>query len=191
MCGKRHKCSFSRLEVVLIVLLALMIAVTVALLVLHFLTQENSSSNGKLSYFGTAHHSSLPSGGLGGVEGGYRRRERRCKSVRFHLVAAGFRNLFQGCWPVTIIPKWKNSMVVSHSQVICRLKPLQMCSPPPLLPPLFFFFSEGTNFCINLDIILVFGCSHNEAMCMACPRATCSGQINPFPPEAVCSFWKV
>eukprot|EP00075_Anas_platyrhynchos_P004629 XP_012952758.2 putative neutral ceramidase C [Anas platyrhynchos] len=45
MCGKRHKCSFSRLEVVLIVLLALMIAVTVALLVLHFLTQENSSSN--------------------------------------------------------------------------------------------------------------------------------------------------
>ncbi|XP_068544646.1 putative neutral ceramidase C isoform X3 [Anas acuta] len=46
MCGKRHKCSFSRLEVVLIVLLAVMIAVTVALLVLHFLTQENSSSNG-------------------------------------------------------------------------------------------------------------------------------------------------
>ncbi|XP_035186622.1 putative neutral ceramidase C [Oxyura jamaicensis] len=45
MCGKRQKCSFSRLEVVLIVLLSLMIAVTVALLVLHFLTQENSSSN--------------------------------------------------------------------------------------------------------------------------------------------------
>uniref|UniRef100_A0A8C3C8E7 Neutral ceramidase n=2 Tax=Cairina moschata TaxID=8855 RepID=A0A8C3C8E7_CAIMO len=45
MCGKRHKCSFSRLEVVLIVFLVLMIAVTVALLVLHFLTQENSSSN--------------------------------------------------------------------------------------------------------------------------------------------------
>ncbi|XP_032047018.1 putative neutral ceramidase C [Aythya fuligula] len=45
MCGKRHKRSFSRLEVVLIVFLVLMIAVTVALLVLHFLTQENSSSN--------------------------------------------------------------------------------------------------------------------------------------------------
>nr|XP_013033842.2 neutral ceramidase [Anser cygnoides] len=45
MCGKRHKRSFSRLEVVLIIFLALMIAVTVALLVLHFLTQENSSSN--------------------------------------------------------------------------------------------------------------------------------------------------
>lgn len=81
MCGKRHKCSFSRLEVVLIVFLVLMIAVTVALLVLHFLTQENSSSNGKLSYFGTAHHSSLPSRGLGGMEGGYRRREGRCKSI--------------------------------------------------------------------------------------------------------------
>lgn len=59
MCGKRHKCSFSRLEVVLIVFLVLMIAVTVALLVLHFLTQENSSSNGKLSYFGTAQLSAI------------------------------------------------------------------------------------------------------------------------------------
>ncbi|XP_050567819.1 putative neutral ceramidase C [Cygnus atratus] len=46
MCGKRHKCSFSRLEVVLIVFLVLMTAVTVVLLILHFLTQENSSSNG-------------------------------------------------------------------------------------------------------------------------------------------------
>lgn len=51
MCGKRSKCSFSRLEVILIVCLVLMIAVTVVLLVLHFLTKE---SNGKLSYFSPA-----------------------------------------------------------------------------------------------------------------------------------------
>ncbi|KAK4820826.1 hypothetical protein QYF61_007220 [Mycteria americana] len=47
MCGKRSKCSFSRLEVILIVCLLLMITVTVVLLVLHFLAKE---SNGKLSY---------------------------------------------------------------------------------------------------------------------------------------------
>ncbi|KAM9232993.1 putative neutral ceramidase C [Leptosomus discolor] len=43
MCGKRSKCSFSRLEVILIICLALMIAVTVVLLVLHLLIKENPS----------------------------------------------------------------------------------------------------------------------------------------------------
>ncbi|NXI72574.1 ASAH2 ceramidase, partial [Anseranas semipalmata] len=57
MCGKRPNCSFSRLEVVLIVFLVLMTAVTVVLLVLHFLPQESSSSNGKLSYSSPAHSS--------------------------------------------------------------------------------------------------------------------------------------
>ncbi|XP_069719948.1 neutral ceramidase isoform X2 [Phaenicophaeus curvirostris] len=42
MCGKRSKCSFSRLEVTLIVCLVLMIAVTVVLLVLHFLVKETN-----------------------------------------------------------------------------------------------------------------------------------------------------
>ncbi|XP_009933900.1 putative neutral ceramidase C isoform X2 [Opisthocomus hoazin] len=45
MCGKRSKCSFSRLEVILIVCLALMIALTVVLLILHFLTKESNDSS--------------------------------------------------------------------------------------------------------------------------------------------------
>nr|XP_009482252.1 PREDICTED: neutral ceramidase [Pelecanus crispus] len=45
MCGKRSKCSFSRLEVILIVCLVLMIMVTVVLLILHFLTLESKDSN--------------------------------------------------------------------------------------------------------------------------------------------------
>ncbi|XP_009069646.1 PREDICTED: neutral ceramidase [Acanthisitta chloris] len=40
MRGKKSKCSFSRLEVVLIVCLVLMITLTVVLLVLHFLTKD-------------------------------------------------------------------------------------------------------------------------------------------------------
>ncbi|XP_028942303.1 neutral ceramidase, partial [Antrostomus carolinensis] len=48
MCGKRSKCSFSRLEVILIVCLTFLLVVTVVLLVLHFLSKN---SNGKLSYF--------------------------------------------------------------------------------------------------------------------------------------------
>lgn len=48
MCRKRSKCSFSHLEVILIVCLTLMIMVTVVLLILHFLAKD---SNGKLSYF--------------------------------------------------------------------------------------------------------------------------------------------
>ncbi|PKU38839.1 neutral ceramidase [Limosa lapponica baueri] len=51
MCGKRSKCSFSRLEVILIICLVLMIAVTAVLLILHFLTKD---SNGKLRYFSSA-----------------------------------------------------------------------------------------------------------------------------------------
>lgn len=51
MYGKKSKCSFSRLEVILIICLALMIAVTVVLLVLHFVSKE---SNGKLSCFDPA-----------------------------------------------------------------------------------------------------------------------------------------
>ncbi|TRZ18186.1 hypothetical protein HGM15179_008939 [Zosterops borbonicus] len=47
MHGKRSRCSFSRLEVILIVCLALMIALTVVLLVLHFLATK---SDGKWSY---------------------------------------------------------------------------------------------------------------------------------------------
>lgn len=46
MHGKRSRCSFSRLEVILIVCLALMIALTVVLLVLHFL---DTKSDGKWS----------------------------------------------------------------------------------------------------------------------------------------------
>uniref|UniRef100_A0A8U7MYJ8 Neutral ceramidase n=1 Tax=Corvus moneduloides TaxID=1196302 RepID=A0A8U7MYJ8_CORMO len=45
MCGKRSRCSFSRLEVILIVCLVLMIALTVVLLVLHFLTKDTDDSN--------------------------------------------------------------------------------------------------------------------------------------------------
>ncbi|XP_027548664.1 putative neutral ceramidase C [Neopelma chrysocephalum] len=48
MSGKRSRCSFSRLEVILIVCLALMITLTVVLLTLHFL---NKQSDGKLSCF--------------------------------------------------------------------------------------------------------------------------------------------
>ncbi|XP_054238265.1 putative neutral ceramidase C [Indicator indicator] len=40
MCRKRSKCSFSRLEVILVSCLTLMMVVTVVLLVLHFLNQE-------------------------------------------------------------------------------------------------------------------------------------------------------
>ncbi|XP_030919361.1 neutral ceramidase [Geospiza fortis] len=40
MAGKRSKCSFSRLELILIACLVLMISLTVALLVLHFLTRN-------------------------------------------------------------------------------------------------------------------------------------------------------
>ncbi|XP_041332273.1 neutral ceramidase-like [Pyrgilauda ruficollis] len=40
MPGKRSRCSFSRLEVILIVCLVLMVSLTVALLVLHFLTKN-------------------------------------------------------------------------------------------------------------------------------------------------------
>uniref|UniRef100_A0A8D2MBA7 Neutral ceramidase n=1 Tax=Zonotrichia albicollis TaxID=44394 RepID=A0A8D2MBA7_ZONAL len=47
MAGKRSRCSFSRLELILIVCLVLMISLTVALLVLHFLTRN---TNGKCSY---------------------------------------------------------------------------------------------------------------------------------------------
>ncbi|XP_030097089.2 putative neutral ceramidase C isoform X1 [Serinus canaria] len=47
MPGKRSRCSFSRLEVILIVCLVLMISLTVALLVLHFLTKN---THGKWSY---------------------------------------------------------------------------------------------------------------------------------------------
>lgn len=47
MPGKRSKCSFSRLEVILIACLVLMISLTVALLVLHFLTKN---TNGKWGY---------------------------------------------------------------------------------------------------------------------------------------------
>ncbi|XP_062436230.1 putative neutral ceramidase C isoform X2 [Rhea pennata] len=43
MCG-RSKCSLSRLEVVLIIFLTLMIAVTVVLLILHFLPREEAST---------------------------------------------------------------------------------------------------------------------------------------------------
>lgn len=52
MCRQRNRHPYSSLEIVLITLLVLMTAVTVALLVLHFVTGE--SSNGKLSSFGTA-----------------------------------------------------------------------------------------------------------------------------------------
>ncbi|KAI1231573.1 hypothetical protein IHE44_0007644 [Lamprotornis superbus] len=45
MRGKRSRCSFSRLEVILIVCLGLMIALTVVLLVLHFLNKNNSNNN--------------------------------------------------------------------------------------------------------------------------------------------------
>lgn len=51
MGGKRSKCSFSRLEVILIVCLVLMVSVTVVLLVLHFVYKEN---NGKFRYFSPA-----------------------------------------------------------------------------------------------------------------------------------------
>uniref|UniRef100_A0A8C2TPY6 Neutral ceramidase n=1 Tax=Coturnix japonica TaxID=93934 RepID=A0A8C2TPY6_COTJA len=54
MCRQRTKLPFSFLEIALITLLVLMTAVTVALLVLHFVTGESSSSNGKLSSFGSA-----------------------------------------------------------------------------------------------------------------------------------------
>lgn len=46
MRGRRSRCSFSRLEVFLMVCLVLMIALTVVLLVLHFL---NKNTNGKCS----------------------------------------------------------------------------------------------------------------------------------------------
>ncbi|XP_042719058.1 putative neutral ceramidase C [Lagopus leucura] len=49
MCRQRNRHPYSSLEIVLITLLVLMTAVTVALLVLHFVTGE--SSNGKLSSF--------------------------------------------------------------------------------------------------------------------------------------------
>ncbi|NXC49316.1 ASAH2 ceramidase, partial [Penelope pileata] len=52
MCGPRTRRPFSCLEVVLIALLVLMTAVTVALLVLHFVAGESISSNGKLSSTG-------------------------------------------------------------------------------------------------------------------------------------------
>ncbi|XP_066047815.1 putative neutral ceramidase C isoform X2 [Chamaea fasciata] len=45
MCGKRSRCSFSRLEVILIVCLALMIALTVVLLVLHLLATNTDGNN--------------------------------------------------------------------------------------------------------------------------------------------------
>ncbi|XP_008941068.1 PREDICTED: neutral ceramidase, partial [Merops nubicus] len=45
MCRKSSKCSFSRLEVILIICLTLMIAVTVVLLVLHFLNKDINDSN--------------------------------------------------------------------------------------------------------------------------------------------------
>ncbi|KAM6105784.1 LOW QUALITY PROTEIN: neutral ceramidase [Pterocles gutturalis] len=45
MCRKRSKCSFSHLEVILIICLVLMIAVTVVLLVLHFLTKHSNDSS--------------------------------------------------------------------------------------------------------------------------------------------------
>ncbi|XP_014114959.1 PREDICTED: neutral ceramidase [Pseudopodoces humilis] len=45
MHGKRSRCSFSQLEVILITCLVLMIALTVVLLVLHFLTENNNDSN--------------------------------------------------------------------------------------------------------------------------------------------------
>ncbi|OPJ79500.1 hypothetical protein AV530_001626 [Patagioenas fasciata monilis] len=47
MCGKRSKCYYSRLEVILIICLVLMITVTVVLLVLHFLitSHRNKSSS--------------------------------------------------------------------------------------------------------------------------------------------------
>ncbi|KAM7048130.1 putative neutral ceramidase C [Acridotheres tristis] len=71
MRGKRSRCSFSRLEVILIVCLVLMIALTVVLLVLHFL---NKNINGKWSYPspskpsapGGAQESSDPSGAFPG-----------------------------------------------------------------------------------------------------------------------------
>ncbi|XP_064001716.1 putative neutral ceramidase C [Pogoniulus pusillus] len=53
MCRKRSKCSFSRLEVILISCLTLMIVVTVVLLVLHFLNQER---HGKLNASETTPH---------------------------------------------------------------------------------------------------------------------------------------
>ncbi|KAK2530791.1 hypothetical protein Q9233_006010 [Columba guinea] len=49
MCGKRSKCYFSRLEVILIICLVLMIAVTVVLLVLHFLITGHSSKSSSSS----------------------------------------------------------------------------------------------------------------------------------------------
>lgn len=58
MCGKRSKCSFSRLEVILIICLVVMIVVTVVLLVLHFVTKE---SNGKLNYYFTPAIAPCPS----------------------------------------------------------------------------------------------------------------------------------
>lgn len=54
MCRQRSGHPYSYLEIALITLLVLMTAVTVALLVLHFVTGESSSSNGKLSSFGSA-----------------------------------------------------------------------------------------------------------------------------------------
>ncbi|XP_064572718.1 putative neutral ceramidase C isoform X2 [Zonotrichia leucophrys gambelii] len=42
MAGKRSRCSFSRLELILIVCLVLMISLTVVLLVLHFLTRNTN-----------------------------------------------------------------------------------------------------------------------------------------------------
>ncbi|XP_051472982.1 putative neutral ceramidase C isoform X2 [Apus apus] len=51
MCGKRSKCSFSRLEVILIVFLVLMMAVTVVLLTLHFLSEEShDATNERANY---------------------------------------------------------------------------------------------------------------------------------------------
>ncbi|XP_010006074.1 PREDICTED: neutral ceramidase [Chaetura pelagica] len=44
MCGKRSQCSFSRLEIILIVFLVLMMAVTVVLLTLHFLSKESDDA---------------------------------------------------------------------------------------------------------------------------------------------------
>lgn len=60
MRGKRSRCSFSRLEVILVVCLVLMIALTVVLLVLHFLAKDTDGKWG---------HPSLPSPAPGGVQG--------------------------------------------------------------------------------------------------------------------------
>ncbi|NXL89184.1 ASAH2 ceramidase, partial [Alectura lathami] len=65
MCGRRTKCHFSPLELVLIALLVLMTAVTVALLILYFVARECRPSNGKAYLFSSVLCDSLGKGTVG------------------------------------------------------------------------------------------------------------------------------